>query len=332
MRILYQIRKDYLCNIAGDSIVLQNLRKNLMNLNVRVDVCTDNRINLKNYDLIHIFNTIRVGESYEFLKNAREKDKKVILTPIYWDLSNYFKITKQKEKLGYWEKNEKKRKYLFDHCYMYIPHCRGEAKLIVKNYQPSSKFYIAPYGVDTKFLMGEKHYLKSKYGLDDYILCVGRIHHQKNQLNLIRALSKEKVPLVFVGSINDKSYFKSCVKEGNKNILFLDKIKREELPSIYKSAKVHVLPSWIEYPGLASLEAGIAGCNVVTTDIGSTKEVFKEFVRYCKPHSCESIYEETMNAFESSKNNSLKDFIIENYTWMKSTEKLKEIYGKIIEG
>lgn len=331
MRVLYQIRNDYLSNIAGDSIVLQNLRKHLISLGVKIDVCTDNRINLKKYNIVHIFNSVRVQESYEFLKNGKYNNKKVVITPIYWDLQDYFLRSNQKERLNYWNKSEPIRKYLFNHCDVYLPHCTGEAKLIKNNYKPSSKCYIVPYGVNRIYLRGEKHYLKSKYNIDDYMLCVGRINHQKNQLNLIKALSQEKIPLVLVGSINDKDYFRKCIRIAKKNILFLDNIKTKELPSIYRSAKVHVLPSWIEYPGLANLEAGMAGCNVVTTDVGSTTEVLKEFVLYCQPNDGASIYEQTMLAFESSKNNILKDFIIENYTWDKCAKKVKEIYEKTLE-
>lgn len=326
MNVLFQIRKDYLSNVAGDSIIIKNLRENLTKLGVKVDVHTDYRINLNKYDIIHIFNTIRIKESYEFMKYAILNNKKTVLTPIYWDLRNYFKQTKQKEKIDYWNCNEKKRKFLFDNCDVYLPHCKGEAELIIKNYNTFSKYEIVSYGVDEKYLMGVKYYLKNKYGIDDYILCVGRINYQKNQLNLIKALLKEKIPLVLVGSVNDKNYFKKCMKLRKEKLFLLDNIKTSELNSIYKSAKVHVLPSWIEYPGLASLEAGASGCNIVTTEIGSTKEYFGKFVRYCNPSDVQSIYKETMEAFEIDKDNLFRDFIMENYTWMKSAKKIKEIY------
>ncbi|MBF8984822.1 glycosyltransferase [Lutibacter sp. B2] len=331
MNVLFQIRKNYLSNIAGDSIVIKNIRKNLIKLGIKVDVHTDNRIDLTKYDLIHVFNTIRVQESYEFMKHAKMHNKKVVLTPIYWDLRPYFEKTKQQEKLESWDYNEHKRKFLFENCDVYLPHCNGEAKFILNKYATSAKCKIVPYGVDERFSMGTKHYLKNRYGIDDYILCVGRINRQKNQLGLINALAKEKIPIVLVGSVNDYDYLKQCIQAGNRKVLLLDNIKSSELNSIYKSAKVHVLPSWVEYPGLASLEAGLAGCNVVTTEIGSTKEVFGEFVKYCSPRHKESIYKETMEAFETNKNHLFRDFIIENYTWMKSAQKIKEIYLEMME-
>ncbi|QZY57021.1 glycosyltransferase [Crassaminicella profunda] len=331
MNVLFQIRKDYLSNVAGDSIIVQNLRKNLTNLGVKVDVYHDDRINLSKYDLVHIFNTIRVQESYQFMKHAKKHHKKIALTPIYWDLRKYFKDALQLEKIISWNRNEKKRKFLFDHCDVYLPHCMGEAELIIKNYNTSSKYEIVSYGVDESFLMGTKDFLKKKYGIDEYILCVGRINYQKNQWGLIKALSKEKIPLVLVGTVNDKTYLKECLKVGKEKLFLLENIKRSELNSIYKDAKVHVLPSWIEYPGIANLEAGIGGCNVVTTEIGSTKEVFGDYIRYCNPYNTESIYKETIEAFETDKNNLFRDFIMKNYTWMKIAKQVKKIYFSMIK-
>lgn len=327
MNVLFQIRKDYLSNIAGDSIIIQNLKKNLTNFGIKVDVCTDTKINLNKYKVVHIFNTIRVQESYQFMKHAKKHNKKIVLTPIYWDLRKYFKDTKQQKKLEYWYRCEKKRKFLFDNCDIYLPHCVGEAELIVKNYNTSSKYKCVPYGVDENFSKGSKHYLMNTYGIDECILCVARINHQKNQLGLIESISKEKIPIVLVGSVNDKEYLKKCMKVGGEKIYLLDNIKTSELNSIYKSSKVHVLPSWLEYPGLANLEAGMAGCNVVTTEIGSTKEVFGGFVKYCNPYDNQSIYKEIMEAFERKKSGLFRDFIIENYTWKKAAKKILEIYS-----
>ena len=43
------------------------------------------------------------------------------------------------------------------------------------------------------------------------------------------------------------------------------------------------LPSWFETPGLAALEAALAGCSVVITPFGSTREYFGDLVEYARP-------------------------------------------------
>lgn len=330
MKVLYQIRKDFMDNLAGDSIVFLNLRKHLQDQGIKIDICTDENINIKSYDLVHIFNTIRTRESYGFMKNAKQYNKKVVLTPIYWDLRDYFTQTDQIVKKEAWEKSEDKRKYLFENCDMYLPHCEGEAELIRNNYRVNTKYVIIPYGVDESFKNGNKNYIRDKYGVEEYILCVGRIHHQKNQLNLMKAMSNERIPIVLVGSINDKRYYRDCMSQKKENIMILQDVKREALKSIYKGALLHVLPSWIEYPGLVSLEAGIAGCKVVSTEIGSAKEVLADYADYCNPSNIDSIYNAIMSALHKTSTTDLRNYIEENYTWHKIAKKAIEAYHSLI--
>lgn len=331
MKVLFQIRKDYLRNIAGDSIIFLNIRENLIKQGVKVDICTDANINPISYDLIHIFNTVRIEESYEFVMNAKKYKKKIILHSIYWDLKQYFNRTNQLDKLQLWMRAETKRKIVFNNTDLIISHCRGEKELIEQNYGTDLKFSIIPYGTDISLSKEKDSYIKSKLGFDEFVLCVGRISRQKNQISLIRALSKENIPIVLVGSINDRDYYKQCIHEGKERVVILDDIKTGQLDTIYNGARVHVLPSWIEYPGLASLEAGIAGCNVVSTEVGSTKEVFQDYVNYCNPNDMDSIYHQTMKAFETPHSEEFKNFIIENYLWTKAAAKIKNIYHSVIE-
>ena len=42
-------------------------------------------------------------------------------------------------------------------------------------------------------------------------------------------------------------------------------------------AKLNVLTSWVETPGLVSLEAGYAGCNILVSNKGSVLDYFKNY-------------------------------------------------------
>ena len=55
------------------------------------------------------------------------------------------------------------------------------------------------------------------------------------------------------------------------------------LASAYAAARVLALPSWFETPGLAALEAALAGCAVVVTPFGCTREYFGDRVEYARP-------------------------------------------------
>ncbi len=127
--------------------------------------------------------------------------------------------------------------------------------------------------------------------------------------------------------MKDEEYFRLCKKEAknSKNIHFLGYIPHNStlFLSAYAACKVFVLPSWYETPGLAALEAGLAGANVVITQRGATKEYFKKYAWYVDPSSVKSIREKTLEAFYAKKSKKLSKHILKNYTWEKGACQLK---------
>lgn len=330
MKVLFFTRKDLQENPAGDTTIIQALKKHLGEFEIKVDLCTDHRVNLSRYDLVHFFNVSRAFELYNIINLLPLENKAVVLTPIYWDLNEYLKATNQAAKMDAWINGERKRQYIFDHIDLSIPHCNGEANLIKRNFNYDKCYEIIPYGIEPTNKEGFS-YIKNQYGFERYVLCVGRICPQKNQLGLIRALRNDSVPIVFVGKVNDMEYFKTCRAETKENIIFINTMHHHQIDNLYQNAHVHVLPSWLEYPGLASLEAGVAGCNIVSTSIGSAEEIFKDMAYYCHPESLESIRESTLKALETAKTDLLKDYILTHYTWENHAMKLQAQYRNIIQ-
>ena len=95
---------------------------------------------------------------------------------------------------------------------------------------------------------------------------------------------------------------------------------------IFRRAKVHVLASWFETTGLASLEAAYSGCNIVISKKGDQQEYFKKDAYYCEPESLETIKKAVDNAYSNSFNNNLKSRIEKDYNWNKTAEKTLEAY------
>jgi glycosyltransferase involved in cell wall biosynthesis len=115
----------------------------------------------------------------------------------------------------------------------------------------------------------EKQFLQ-KYGIKkDYILQVGRIEYCKNQLNLLFSLMADtKIPIVFLGKITDKKYYQKLKKlaYSRGNVFFITEVPHEEVYLFYKFARLHVLLSLRESPGLVNLEALSQGCPIVFSD------------------------------------------------------------------
>jgi glycosyltransferase involved in cell wall biosynthesis len=222
-------------------------------------------------------------------------------------------------------------------CQAILPNSRIEVEVLRKIFsiRDDQTFFIIPNAADKSFINATPELFWSKYNIFDFVLCVGRIEERKNQLSLIRALSGIGNTLVLIGGADRRrvsaDYFKFCKKEAGNNVLFIDWIEGEYLSSAYAAAKLHALVSWYETPGLTSLEAGLAGCNIVTTNRGSTKEYFSDYAWYCDPSDITSIRKSIVEAYETEPNPKLKQHILDNFTWEKAAEKTLNAYCHVLD-
>ncbi|MHC1723467.1 MAG: glycosyltransferase family 4 protein [Aminipila sp.] len=332
MNVLFQIRNDYKESIAGDSIQMQKTKEYLEKIGVQVDIATNNYINLEKYDIIHIFNLIRIKESYRFAQNARKQGKPYVLSTIYWNMADYIKNDKNTSAtIKWWLKDNDLRKEVLEYASILLPNSSIEADVLKKDFSINKECFIIPNCADSFFNNANPDNFILKYGLTDFVLCVGRISCRKNQLALINALKDTGLNLVLIGPNNNEGYYKQCKLAAGNNVIFIDQLPDYEIASAYAAAKVHVLPSWYETPGLASLEAGLVGCNIVSTKIGSALEYFEKNALYCDPASEESIRESVKMAFCKPKGEILKNHIFNNYTWEVAAIKTLDAYKTVLK-
>ncbi len=134
------------------------------------------------------------------------------------------------------------------------------------------------------------------------------------------------MPLVLIGQAHPEGYRDLCRRYADENVHFLDHLPAEELASAYAAAKVHVLPSWLETPGLSSLEAAAAGCTLVVSDRGLTREYFGDEAWYCDPRSFASIREAVLAAYAAPRAAALRARVRTEYTWERAAQKTLEGY------
>jgi glycosyltransferase involved in cell wall biosynthesis len=219
-----------------------------------------------------------------------------------------------------------------------LPNSRAEGALVEQGLGiPPEKITVIPNGVDERFYDSDPTLFKKKYGLENFILNVGHIgHRRKNVLTLIKALGGIQHPAVIIGRIIAGAYGDACVAEASKhrNILLINGLDNDSdlLASAYAAADTFVLPSLFETPGIAALEAALAGAKIVITPHGGAEEYFGQMAWYVDPHSVDSIRRGIVNALGKPKDDRLREHVRKEFLWQHVAEKTAGIYLSIAEG
>lgn len=346
MRVLMVNREDAFSLLGGDTIQMLKTKESLEKLGIKVDVSLGNKdVNYyKQYDLVHMFNVQTEKFSHKEAKKIKLANIPLVVSPIWWDfeeelindVENYSKKmmfiskfiginnAKSLKSLKLKLKYKKINKILNISQYL-LPNSKMEIESLNRCFSYDKKKNFVIYnGISDSFIKEFKNETERKY-----VLQVGRIEPTKNTLLTIKACNELKLPLLIVGKNADQDYYEKCLIEGQKGkVEFLDSQEHEQLIKIYEKAKVHVLPSYRETPGLVSLEAAVLGCNIVSTNIGSAEEYFKSMVSYCNPSDFNSIKNAIEIEWNKPNNNILKNHIINNFTWDIAAKNTLEIYKK----
>ncbi len=312
MRILLCIREDYLINMAGDSVQIIKTANYLKKKGFWVDINNGGIRNYESYDLIHLFNLTRISETYEYFKTAQQYKKPIVITPIYWTLRQYYEYIKNPDQIILWNSFEKFRREVLEGSTCIYPSSIMESELIKREYGAGLPTTIVYNGLDQKdFLNRQKTFSNKKR--EEYILCVARVCPRKNQLAISKAAHQLGLRLILAGEAKNKDYLKKCLKY--KNVIYKGFLKSFELAELYTGAMLHTLCSFVETPGLSSLEAGACGCNIVSTKEGSAKEYFEDMAVYCDPYDESDV----INAIETGLSHMgqprLKTHILQKFLW-----------------
>lgn len=166
----------------------------------------------------------------------------------------------------------------------------------------------------------------------DFVLNVGNIEPRKNQLSLVRAMKAfPERKLVLIGHQRDPAYARQCLEEGGDQVAYLGPLPHDSLllRSAYAACDVFCLPSTLETPGLAALEAYAAGCRIAVTQVGSTCEYFGDDAAYLDPADTQSIVRAILAAIGgsigSSQHTPTRDF-----RWSAVLEPMATIYSSVI--
>ncbi|HVZ40549.1 MAG TPA: glycosyltransferase family 4 protein [Candidatus Kapabacteria bacterium] len=219
-----------------------------------------------------------------------------------------------------------------------LPNTAAEGRLIAEGLEiDRSRITVVPNGVDERFAAADPEPFRKAYGLEGFILSVGHIGSQrKNLLGLVRALATIDHPAVIVGQVQDGPYARQVLEEarsaGNVTIIQGLPNDSEMLASAYAACDVFALPSFFETPGIAALEAGLAGARIVITPHGGTREYFQELADYVEPDSVRSIAAGLERALNRPKSDALRERIRAEYLWTHVARKTADAYRAVTGG
>ncbi len=211
-----------------------------------------------------------------------------------------------------------------------------EAKLFIAGMGVrEEKVRIVPNGVEERFAKAKAGLFQKTYGVGRFILNVGHIGpERKNVLRLIQALETIHHPAVIIGRIENTRDGRRCLELAKRNpqVKILESIDHDSdlLASAYAACDTFVLPSQFETPGIAALEAGLAGAKIVITPHGGTKEYFGDQAEYVNPSSVGSIRAGIERALAKPRDNRLRDRLKKEYLWSNIGVQLRTVYETVL--
>jgi glycosyltransferase involved in cell wall biosynthesis len=293
--------------------------------------------------LLHLFGMSREG--LELARIARALRVPVVLSPICWyqpralaaletDPARKFAglaawgLRSMLPALPSW------RRELLKLANMVLPNSWSEATQLVRLFGVErERIRVVPNGVLPAVALASPELFRAAWGDDPFVLFVGRIEPRKNTLGLIRAIRRLGVPLVVIGEApaNSERYKEECQRVGGDRVSWLGRLDHHDplLASSYAAARVFALPSWFETPGLAALEAALAGCAIAITPYGATKDYFGELVNYARPDRPTEIGRAVLKCWSDGADPRLSRRIATHFVWPKVAQTTAEVYDQV---
>ncbi len=195
------------------------------------------------------------------------------------------------------------------------------------------KLRVVPNGVRSPIGLVGPEPFRRHFGDQPFVLTVGRIEPRKNTLTLIQAVRSLELPLVLIGQAPPRfhEYARDCRRAGGDRVFWIGQLDHYDplLASAYAAARVFALPSWFETPGLAALEAALAGCPVVVTPFGSTRDYFGELAEYARPDRVDEVARAIQCCWQNGPDPRLARLIANRYLWPTVAQITAEVYDQV---
>jgi len=321
MRVLFNTYPWAFDRPGGGEIQLMNYAEHLPRLGIEVLLHDLWNPRLDDVDLVHFFSGI--GGSIHFCNYVRSRGLPLVISSSLW----ITQATRERYPV-----DEIREQFVL--AAAIVTNSRMEADALADVLDlPREQFVPVLNGVDRRFAEPiDEGIFRRRFGIEGpFVLNVANVEPRKNQLDLARALRDGDLPLVIIGYPRDRPYLDRVVVEGGKVVRYLGPIGHDDqaLHAAYAACSVFALPSELETPGLAALEAAVAGARLVVTPEGSTREYFGDDAIYAGPGDIAGLRTAIGRALARPKPAALARRIFERFTWERVIVELKALYERV---
>jgi glycosyltransferase involved in cell wall biosynthesis len=170
--------------------------------------------------------------------------------------------------------------------------------------------------------------LRRRLGLPEaFVLHVSAFTQpRKNALRMVRAAERLGYPLVIAGNAEPGEVLEELRRRAGPGLRLLGFVDATTKALLYASCRVFCLPSLHEGTGLAALEAGAYGCNVVITRNGGAPDYFGDDADYVDPFDESAIESALQRAWNRAPSHALSERLSGELTWERSALALERAY------
>ena len=344
MRALLVMRPDAYERFGGDTTLVEETARALRALGAEADVVSTLTPDARGYDVAHVFNAMRPEICGPQIEACRSSGVAVALSTVWFDLHEFLgrgcfyhelalkaKDPSSLERrflamrsrppesfLSYRERtrlarDRERQARVLRRAHVLLPNSSVEARdCMLKLGVHDVPFEVVPVGAS---LQAAEAWSERRSG----VLSVGRLEPRKNQTMTVLALRDAPIDLTIAGAAHD-AYPTQMLRSWAPRVRFTGQVSEGERSRLYGAAQVHMLPSWIETVGLASIEAAAGGAHLVVSDRGPEVEYFGSDAEYADPADPESLRDALQRALQRparSPGDSL-DRRIRALTWERS--------------
>lgn len=321
MRVLFNTYPVAFDCPGGGEIQLLKSKEALERAGVEVLLFDPWRPQFDAADVVHFFSVI--GGSACFCDHVKRRGLPLLLSPVLW-LTPENRGTMPLGEIG----------ALLHGADLVLPNSHAEAGQLAEEFHlDPCRLAVTPNGIDPIFASpADPEIFRRHFGIDGpFVLNVANVEPRKNQRVLAEAARELGIDLVVLGRVRDRDYLAACAVAGGPRWKYLGPVAHEGtlLRSAYQACAVFALPSLLETPGLAALEAAAAGARVVVTAIGSPREYFADLAIYVHPADPVDVTRGLAQALAAGPADSrLRQRVIDHFTWDRAAAQLRDAYEK----